>query len=340
MPIVPRSTGAPPRRGLALGLALCLGLSGLGLSGRWIGRAHAAEGPRPKLTEAQKQEVRDRYDRATRFYYLRKYNEAIAQYETIYLLSADPVMLYNIAQCHRQADQPEQAVEFYKNYLRNAPAATNRTDVEKKIAEMEKVVDERRKIANPTASPTSPPPASAAPLPPPIAPTSPPPSTTTAPPIATGRPPAVKEPPPIPTSMPTEPMNPPGEATIAAPAPSAEATPTANRMLPLSLLVGGGVFVATSVVLGLVAASKASTVEKAARERPSRIFDRDLEKTEDAGRTANGLAIGTGLIGMAAVGAGVYFLFVAQKADEAAREATVLPALGPGYAGATAQVRF
>ena len=60
-------------------------------------------------------------------------------------MSADPVMLFNIAQCHRLNNQPDEAARFYKNYLRNAPGAPNRDDVERKIVEMERLSEERRR---------------------------------------------------------------------------------------------------------------------------------------------------------------------------------------------------
>ena len=56
-------------------------------------------------------------------------------------------MLFNIAQCHKNSSQPEEAIRFYKNYLRNAPNAANRADVEKRIAEMERLAEERKRQA-------------------------------------------------------------------------------------------------------------------------------------------------------------------------------------------------
>jgi tetratricopeptide (TPR) repeat protein len=304
---------------LALGQTFVGGGSGVGPA-----RAQAAEETRPKLTEAQKQEVRDRYDKATRFYYLRKYPEAIVEYEGIYLLSADPVMLYNIAQCHRQADQPEQALQFYKNYLRNAPTATNRADVEKKITEMERQVEDRRKLAQssgPPAAAASPPPLM---VPPPAGAVSPPPA-------GTGTQSA-------PSTMPTAPVMtspaPAGEATAVAPAPP-------SRVWPMIFMVGGGVFLATSVVLGAAAVSKAHEIESAAQVR-GRAFDSDLQKTEQSGQAASGLAVFTGLVGAAALGTGIYLRIRANRAAaaEVARGPVLVPVASAGYAGVLGRVSF
>jgi len=49
----------------------------------------------------------------------------------------DPAYLFNIAQCHRKMGHDKEAADFYKSYLRAAPNAPNRPDVEKRIEEME-----------------------------------------------------------------------------------------------------------------------------------------------------------------------------------------------------------
>jgi hypothetical protein len=49
----------------------------------------------------------------------------------------DPAFLFNIGQCHRKMGHDKEAVSFYKSYLRNAPNAPNRADVQKRINELE-----------------------------------------------------------------------------------------------------------------------------------------------------------------------------------------------------------
>jgi tetratricopeptide (TPR) repeat protein len=288
-------------------------------------QALAAEEPaRPKLTDAQKQEIRERYDRATRYYYLRKYAEAVAEYEAIYLISADPVMLYNIAQSYRNADQPETASQFYKNYLRNAPTASNRADVEKKIAEMDRLVEERKRTG-------APPPAAVATPPPLAVPSSEPAVGPPPPPIETSPPPAQTSPVPMGQAAP---LGVPADVSGAAEPPH-----RSSHVLRWSLLVGGGVFLTTSLVLGSVASSKAKDVEAASASR-TRIFDADLQKTEKDGRTANALALGTGLLGAVAIGAGVY-LWVTEGSRERAQARTILvPVAGAGFGGALLRTAF
>jgi hypothetical protein len=73
----------------------------------------------------------------TAYYNLDRQTEALAEYEAAYLAVPDPALLFNIAQCHRKLGHDKEAVAFYKTYLRNAPRAANRADVEKRIQEIE-----------------------------------------------------------------------------------------------------------------------------------------------------------------------------------------------------------
>ena len=118
-----------------------------------------------QLTPQQKQEIHQHYDRATRAYDLGKYTEAVDEYQKVYEIDGDPVMLYNIAQAYRLNDQPQDAIHFYRRYLQRSPEARNREDVERKIAAQEKVIEEKRKAAAavqpppiPTTPKTTPPP--------------------------------------------------------------------------------------------------------------------------------------------------------------------------------------
>ena len=131
------------------------------------------------MTQAQKDEVKLHYQRATRAYDLQKYQEAIDEYQKAYEISGDPPMLYNIAQAYRLADQPAEAVRYYRRFLQRMPNARNREDVERKIADQEKLAEQRKK-----AEPVAPPPSTTPTKPPPIVEVKPPPPT---PPVAPPR---------------------------------------------------------------------------------------------------------------------------------------------------------
>jgi hypothetical protein len=69
---------------------------------------------------------------------LGEFARAIAEFKTTYNAKPDPLLLYNIAQSYRLAGDASQAVFFYKSFLRNMPAATNRKEVEMQIRKLEK----------------------------------------------------------------------------------------------------------------------------------------------------------------------------------------------------------
>ncbi|HEX6837631.1 MAG TPA: hypothetical protein VF334_13715 [Polyangia bacterium] len=68
---------------------------------------------------------------------LGEYTDALNDFKEGYRLKDDPVFLYNIAQCHRLLNQNTEALRAYKTYLRRAPNASNRDEVERKIAAIE-----------------------------------------------------------------------------------------------------------------------------------------------------------------------------------------------------------
>ena len=76
-------------------------------------------------------------NQGTRHFELGHYQEALGEFEAAYMAVPDPVFLFNIAQCHRKMGHDKEAIDFYKRYLRNAPKAPNRADVQKRIQELE-----------------------------------------------------------------------------------------------------------------------------------------------------------------------------------------------------------
>ena len=68
---------------------------------------------------------------------LGEYTDALNDFKEGYRLKDDPVFLYNIAQCHRLLNQNTEALRAYRTYLRRAPTAANRDEVERKIAAIE-----------------------------------------------------------------------------------------------------------------------------------------------------------------------------------------------------------
>ncbi len=74
-------------------------------------------------------------------YELGAFDDAIVEFKRAYELTSAPGLLFNIAQVYRMKKDAEQAVYFYRTYLRLMPGAPNRADVEALILENQAIVD-------------------------------------------------------------------------------------------------------------------------------------------------------------------------------------------------------
>jgi hypothetical protein len=123
-----------------------LGSSALGeFAEKRVGRPEPAR-PRPVArpavlvakTPTPEAEAKARYARGTSYYNLGRFREALAEYEAAYLAVQDPPFLFNIAQCNRKMGRDQEALGAYRSYLRVAPTAPNRLEVQKRIGELER----------------------------------------------------------------------------------------------------------------------------------------------------------------------------------------------------------
>jgi tetratricopeptide (TPR) repeat protein len=105
-------------------------------------------------------EVKRHYDEGTAAYSLGDFVRAAEEYKAAYKLRHDPVFLYNVAQAYRGAGDLEQAKFFYRSYLRNAPRAPNKVDIEERIRSIEEQIAHKSTTppAGTVTPPTSPPP--------------------------------------------------------------------------------------------------------------------------------------------------------------------------------------
>ena len=264
-----------------------------------------------QLSPQQKQDVRLHYDRATRAYDLNKYQEAIDEYQKVYEIDGDPVMLYNIGQAYRLNDQPQESIHFYRRYLQRSPEARNREDVNRKIVTLEKLIEERRKAA---AAVTPPPPSAKTPV------VEQP--TTTPPPMATTVPVIVQPPP-------QEPV-PPSQARRG----------VGWTMVGLGLIADG-----VAIVEGIRAKNFGDQLTKASNTTNPPIFDPSIESS---GKTANLVAIVCGIAGTAVAITGAIVLITngtsgASRPESAPPETASLsftPWVGPGLVGGGMGLRF
>lgn len=77
------------------------------------------------------------FDRATKFFNLGKFDEALDEYTQAYEAKPIPDFLFNIGQCHRNLNNYDAAIFSFKKYLKLAPDAENRDQVEEYIADLE-----------------------------------------------------------------------------------------------------------------------------------------------------------------------------------------------------------
>lgn len=217
--------------------------------------------PAPARADAAADRAKAHFKRAKNLYDLGEYRQAMDAFKAGYQEKEDPIFLYNVAQCHRMLGESAEAIRMYRSYLRNAPGAPNRAEVDKRIDEMEKLVagGGPAAVAPPPAAPTPPPPTPAVPTPPPSPAPSPVPSPSpSVAPLPAAPPPvepaaATPPPPQVETGVPPAPIPPPAgtEAGLsAAPGPAAgEESPVYARWWFWTaigvVLIGGVAFAAT-----------------------------------------------------------------------------------------------
>jgi hypothetical protein len=92
----------------------------------------------------QEREAREHYQRGMERYALRDFDAAINEFKTAYSLTLAPALLFNLGQASRLGKRPEEALHFYRTYLRFVPDAPNRSDAERFIASLEPMLRARQ----------------------------------------------------------------------------------------------------------------------------------------------------------------------------------------------------
>jgi hypothetical protein len=129
-------------------------------------------------------EAQEHFKRGVKLYNLGHFQEAIPEFEKAYDLDPQPILLFNIAQSHRQNGNKERALFFYRRYLEQEPNATKRADVEQRMKELaQELQQETEQKQKPPTEVTPPAPTSG-----PAAPAATPAPAPTSPPVVTGGP--------------------------------------------------------------------------------------------------------------------------------------------------------
>lgn len=73
--------------------------------------------PPDKVPSSEQKEADRHFKSGVELYKEAKYTEALAEFERAYEISPHPLVLYNIAVCHRELSHYQQAVKFYKRFI-------------------------------------------------------------------------------------------------------------------------------------------------------------------------------------------------------------------------------
>jgi tetratricopeptide (TPR) repeat protein len=110
----------------------------------------------------------DRPQRAKELFAAGSYPQALELFAKLYAETLDPLYLRVIGRCHQKMENPDRAIDAFKEYLRKSKrlAPAKRREVEGFIAEMEALKEQRRRAAEEAkqAAAVAPPPTAAAPV--------------------------------------------------------------------------------------------------------------------------------------------------------------------------------
>jgi tetratricopeptide (TPR) repeat protein len=277
--------------------------------------------------------AKEHYQRGTSFYDLGRYPEAIKEFEAAYQLKNDPAFLYNLAQSYRQVGDPDQALHFYRTYLRYVPKAPNRAEIEERITALEKQVAEKGTAA------VQPPPAGGGATSPPPAGTG---ATTTTPPppnpnetsngpavTVTNTGPGAGGPPPL---------------VAATPPPAPPPPPTSSRAQTFQkagiyTAIGGGVLLVLGIIEGARAQSAGNEIESEAMNGVP--YDPSVQDRGKGAAKAEGVLVTLGILAGAA-GGGLWYYGRRLAAAEATTSYRIsfAPVVSPNGAGAWLRVGF
>lgn len=246
------------------------------------------------------------YESGVRHYNVAEYDEAIADYKAAYKLYPEPTFLYNIAVAYRMKGDCQQALVFYRTYLRNEPNPPNKDKIDQRVAEMEECVKKKGGTVTP--------PDGKDPL------DKPPPD---------DRDPRDKSPP--------DDKNP--DDKIVRPPPerarSDRRPGRTKKILGLTTMGVGLAAAATGVYFGLQAADAADEVQAFYDSMPggALVWTQDLEDTEARGQRDETISLALYLAGGAAVVGGGVLWWLGHRDDRAARgdlHAAAVPLPGGG----------
>jgi tetratricopeptide (TPR) repeat protein len=266
--------------------------------------------------EMATEQARQHYEKGKQEYDLGKWDGAIAEFEQAYRLRADPTFLFNMAQACRRKGDLQRALDLYKNYLIANPDSERRDDIEKRIRALEKEIKSPGRQQATASGPN------------PNEPLPPGPATVTSAPAPAPVPlPAVPAP-PVAEPAPAAPMV---EATRPIPASETKSPGRGLRVAGIAFGAAGLASIGTAIYFYTRAVSLSDKVSNSDAPDSDYRSGKDAETMQWVLYLAGGGALATGAI--------LYWLgWPAPDANQEA--ASVVPVVGPGMAGLSAQGRF
>jgi tetratricopeptide (TPR) repeat protein len=266
--------------------------------------------------------AREHYQKGTSYYDLGRYADAIKEFEAAYEIKNDPALLYNLAQSNRLAGNSEQALHFYRTYLRYVPKAANRAEIEDRIKQLDQLVTQKN--ASQTTPPNATPPGGTEPPPNGTPPVITPPGVTTPPPET---PPVLGAPPPPPDSANTPPM--------------VTTTPPAAPNNHHGMLLAGKITAAAGAGLLIIGAAFGQQAVGAANEvnneaAQGKPFDPSVEQRGKSAQTAEAWFLTLGAL--AAATGGVLYFYGRHLASQ--ERASITPVASSDGAGMSLRVTF
>jgi hypothetical protein len=110
----------------------------------------------PKPAASHREQLDRREIQARALFARGDYQGALDLYVTLFAEKGDPIYLRNIGRCHQKLEQPEKAINSFRDYLeRGHVTLAERSEVEGFIDDMEQL--QKRQHAAATQAPTTPP---------------------------------------------------------------------------------------------------------------------------------------------------------------------------------------
>lgn len=118
-------------------LVLFLGVPGAAQADRGEDSAPSRADPeKPSSDPSAREKAKALFEEANAHYKVREFEKALQGFKEAYLLSEEPVLLFNMAQCYRQLDRQEEALKTYQAFLLEDPNSPLRANAEARIKEL------------------------------------------------------------------------------------------------------------------------------------------------------------------------------------------------------------